>query len=114
MKLFTEAQRRELIANGERTAAGQQTDPRPVVKLFTPDAGATWLLTELDPTDTDRAFGLCDLGLGFPELGYVSLAELAAVRGRFRLPIERDLHFSADRSLSAYAAAAQRHGRIVT
>ena len=114
MKLLTEAQRRELIANGERTAAGEQTDPRPVVKLFTPDAGATWLLTELDPTDIDRAFGLCDLCLGCPDLGYVSLAELAVVRGRFRFPIERDLHFSADRSLSAYGAAAQRHGRIVT
>ena len=39
---------------------------------FTPDAGATWLLTEIDPDDHDHAFGLCDLGQGFPELGYVS------------------------------------------
>ena len=84
------------------------------MKLFTPDAGATWLLTELDPSDPDRAFGLCDLGLGFPELGYVSLVELAAVRGRFGLPVERDLHFTADRPLSDYADAARRRGRIVT
>lgn len=48
-----------------------------------------------------------------PELGYVSLAELAAVRGRLGLPVERDLHFAADRPLSAYAADAGRHGRIV-
>lgn len=41
MRLFTEAQRRELIANGERSAAGEPIDPHPVVKLFTPDAGAT-------------------------------------------------------------------------
>ena len=41
MKLFTEAQRRELLANGQRSAAGDQIDPLPVVKLFTPDAGAT-------------------------------------------------------------------------
>lgn len=52
-----------------------------MVKLFTPDAGATWLLTEIDPDDDDHAFGLCDLGLGMPELGWVSLQELAAVRG---------------------------------
>ena len=39
------------------------------MKLFTPDANATWLLTELDPVEPDRAFGLCDLGLGYPELG---------------------------------------------
>ena len=114
MKLLTDAQRRELTANGERSAAGEETDPRPVVKLFTPDAGATWLLTELDPSEPDRAFGLCDLGLGCPELGYVSLAELAAVRGRLGLPIERDLHFAADQSLSAYADAARSRGRIVT
>jgi hypothetical protein len=114
MKLLTEAQRRELTANGEQSAAGEPIDPRPVVKLFTPDAGATWLLTELDPSDPDHAFGLCDLGLGFPELGYVSLRELAVVRGPLGLAVERDLYFSADRSLSAYVAAAQRHERIVT
>jgi len=52
-----------------------------VVKLYTPNAGATWLLSELDAEGI--AFGLCDLGLGFPELGYVSLAELEAFRGRW-------------------------------
>lgn len=114
MKLFTEAQRRELIANGERSAAGEHIDPHPIVKLFTPDAGATWLLTELDPGEPDRAFALCDLGLGCPELGYVSIAELASVRGRLGLPVERDLYFTADRPLSEYAAEAQRRGRTVT
>ena len=114
MKLFTEVQRRELIANGERSAAGEPIEPRPIVKLFTPDAGATWLLTELDPSDPDRAFGLCDLGLGCPELGYVSVTELASVRGRLGLPVERDLYFTANRPLSEYAAEAHRRGRIVT
>lgn len=112
MKLFTEAQRRELIANGERSAAGEHIDPHPAVKLFTPDAGATWLLTELDPDEPDRAFGLCDLGLGCPELGYVSITEIASVRGRLGLPVERDLYFTADRPLSQYAAEAHRRGRI--
>ncbi|WOS42952.1 DUF2958 domain-containing protein [Xanthomonas rydalmerensis] len=28
--------------------------------------------------------------MGFPELGWVSLQELSTVRGRLRLPIERD------------------------
>jgi hypothetical protein len=39
----------------------------PCRKLFTPDANATWLLTEIDPEEPDRAFGLCDLGLGSPD-----------------------------------------------
>lgn len=115
MTLLTAAQRAQLLANGRtnaaRTAAGQrEIDFPPVVKLFTPDAGATWLLTELDPEDEDTAFGLCDLGLGCPELGYVSLSELATVRGRLGLAVERDLHFRADEPLSAYAEAAQAKG----
>ncbi len=65
----------------------------PVVKLFTPDANCTWLLTVLDPQG-DNAFGLCDLGMGFPELGAVSIRELEALRGPLGLPIERDLYWT--------------------
>ena len=110
--LITAAQRAQLLANGHRTAGDEEIDPKPVVKLFTPDAGAAWLLTELAPDDPDLAFGLCDLGLGCPELGYVRLSELAAVRGRLGLPVERDRHFRADKPLSAYAEEAQAKGRI--
>lgn len=83
-----------------------------MVKLFTPDAGATWLLTEIDPDEYDRAFSLCDLGLGTPELGYVSLRELAALRGPMGLHVERDLYFTPAKSLSAYAEEARVHGSI--
>ena len=84
-----------------------------MVKLFTPDVQATWLLTELDPNDLDLAFGLCDLGIGCPEFGYVCLSEIREVRGRLRLPVERDRWFTAAGPLSAYAAAARRAERIV-
>ncbi|MGO1079316.1 DUF2958 domain-containing protein [Inquilinus sp. CA228] len=110
--LITDEQRTELPANGARTAGGEDIDPCPIVKLFTPDAGATWLLTELDPTDPDLAFGLCDLGLGYPELGYVRLSEIASVRGALGLPVERDLFFKADQPLSRYADEAQRLGGV--
>lgn len=113
-KLITDAQRAQLLANGRCTIENEDFDPLPVVKLFTPDASATWLLTEIDPDDEDHAFGLCDLGQGFPELGYVSLAELQSVRGRLGLPIERDLHFEADKTISAYAREARLAERIVT
>jgi hypothetical protein len=111
--LLTTALRQQLLANGCRTARGEEIDPFPVVKLFMPDGPGTWLLTELDPAEPTRAFGLCDPGLGSPELGYVCLLELAALRGCLRLPVERDRHFRADRPLSAYAAAAQAAGRII-
>lgn len=112
-KLITEEQRAQLLVNGRQSIENPDFDPRPVVKLFTPDAGATWLLTEIDPDDSDHAHGLCDLGQGFPELGWVSLAELVALRGPLRLPVERDLYFKADKSISAYAREARMAGRIV-
>jgi hypothetical protein len=113
-KFITDEQHRQLLANGRHTLENDSFDPPPVVKLFTPDAGATWLLTEIDPDEHDRAFGLCDLGQGFPELGYVSLAELQSVRGRLGLPVERELHFTATKPISVYAREAQLAERIVT
>ena len=113
-KLITDEQRAQLLANGRQSLEDDGFDPVPVVKLFTPDAGATWLLTEIDPDDDSRAFGLCDLGQGFPELGYVSLEELATVRGRLGLCVEQDLHFKAAKPISAYAHEARLAGRIVT
>ncbi|WP_459198419.1 DUF2958 domain-containing protein [Ralstonia pseudosolanacearum] len=110
---ITDEQRFVLLANGRESFRNPDFDPAPVVKLFTPDAGATWLLTEMDPDDHDHAFGLCDLGLGMPEIGWVSLSELASVRGRLGLPVERDLHFRAEKRLSVYARDARLAGRIV-
>ena len=108
--LISDADRIRLFAN----ALADETDHWPIAKLFSPDAGATWLISEVDPDDPDRLFGLCDLGVGSPELGYVSLTEIMSVRGRLGLPIERDLHFVADKPLSVYAEKARMKGRIVT
>jgi hypothetical protein len=105
-----------LRANQEETGkaieAGTETQThQPVVKLFCPWGGSTWLLTELDP-DMDRAFGLCDLGVGCPELGYVSLTELRKQKGPFDLRIERDIHFTAKKSIIEYANEAAAAGAI--
>lgn len=108
MKLLTQTDIDHLIKNGaaSRDHTGG-TDQAPVVKLFTPDAGCTWLLSEIDPEDTDIAFGLCDLGMGCPELGSVSLSELQTLRGKLGLPVERDLHFTGAYPLTVYAEAAR-------
>lgn len=113
MMLLTPEQRTLLLANGRRSREQEDFDPHPVAKLFTPDAGATWLLTELDPDAPSIAYGLCDLGLGAPELGSVSLNEIATVKGPLGLPVERDLHFVAREPVSAYAERARLTGRIV-
>jgi hypothetical protein len=117
MKLLTAAQRAKLIDNGRRQAAVKGTpselDLWPVVKLFNPCGAATWLLTEIDPDEETIAWDLCDLGMGFPEFGTVSLEELAVYRGLFGLGIERDLHFKARAPISAYIKAASKAGIIV-
>ena len=115
-KLLTDAQRETMLANGKASAKamtkdGNTPDHYPVVKLFTPMAGATWLLTELDPDEPDIAFGLCDLGQGFPELGSVLISELESMDGMNM--IERDLYFEADKPLSAYTEEAKQQSEIV-
>ena len=118
MKLFTSEQHKKLLANGvknwkRRNEGKAELDLKPVVKLFTPDGSATWLLTGILPEEPNMAFGLCDLGMGCPELGYICLAELSEARGRLGLPVERDLYFEADKKLSAYAKDADQKGAIV-
>ena len=112
--LITEEQRALLLANGARFERDEDFDPPPVVKLFTPDGAATWLLASLEPECPDIAFGLCDLGFGCPEMGSVYLSEIAALRGKLGLPVEHDLHFRPNKCLSAYARDARRAGVIVT
>lgn len=111
MKLLTKSIHENLLRNGRvRAALAEEgkadADFIPVVKLFTPDAACTWLLTELDPEDSDIAFGLCDLGMGFPELGSVRLSEIESARGSLGLPVERDPYFTPSHTLSVYARAA--------
>jgi hypothetical protein len=118
MQLFTKEQEASLLANGRKNGEhiardGNTEDFEPVVKLFCPWGAATWLISEIDPEESDRAFGLCDLGMGLPEIGSVSLEELRQLRGPMGLRIERDLHFRADKTLQAYADEARLAGRIV-
>lgn len=108
MTLIPDDLRARLIANG---AAKTEADQVPVVKLFVGGGAATWLLTELLP-DGDTLFGLCDMGFGSPELGYVSFGELKSVKLPFGLCIERDPHFRGRFPLSVYAEAARRAGAI--
>ncbi|PKR48451.1 DUF2958 domain-containing protein [Thalassospira marina] len=115
--LLTDEQHARLLKNGQENAEriaedGDTKDFWPVVKLFCPWGAATWLLSEIDPEAPDIAFGLCDLGMGSPELGSVSLAEIAALRGPAGLTIEQDRHFKATKSLTAYAGEAREEGRI--
>lgn len=62
---------------------------RPAVKLFDIGSQAVWVVWEYDKSE-DVGFGMCDLGHGFPELGYVPVSELRGLGFR----IERDAYES--------------------
>jgi len=69
-------------------------DALAIVRLYTPDGNWEWYVCEYDP-ETEIAFGVV---VGFEvEIGYFSLAEIAEVRGRLGLAVERDEGFEAIR-----------------
>jgi hypothetical protein len=113
MKIITAAQEKKMIANSKKVKKGSfgGSSFKPVIKLF--GGGAfTYLLTEYDP-ESKTFFGLCDLGQGSPEVGYVSREELEALKFEpFGLGIERDMYFTANKDISEYASEARKAGRI--
>ena len=116
MKLFTKPILKKLITNGLRYKNNDpkynSSEEKPIVKLFSPDGGFTGLIVEINPDDLDTVFGLFDLGLGFPELGYNSLREILRYRGVLGLPIERDRYFTPRKTLQKYAEEANTNQHI--
>lgn len=86
-KLITKAIEKTLPPLG---STSEERNPMVWVKLFTPWTNWTWYLTEYDP-GTEMAFGL--ISGHEQELGYVSVAEIASVRGPAGLKVERDEFF---------------------
>jgi len=72
----------------------QESSCAPIVhaKLFTPDAGWTWFITEGSEEDGDWLLFGYVIGLE-EEWGYFLLSEIASVRGPLGLSVERDLWF---------------------
>ena len=114
MELVTAEQRRQLIDNWNLEGDAL----RPVVKIFSPVGSATWIIASMNPQDEDTMYGLCDLGTGYPEIGYVRLSELQSITvpvppaGAGSIGLERDLYFKPSHSLSTYAEAARQNGAI--
>lgn len=107
MKLMTKKIENKLT----NAVAGYGEHNKPYLKLFNPCGAATWLLSEYD-ADNQVFFGLCDLGIGSPELGYVSLDELLEIKLPFGLTIERDMSWEPEHTLIEYARKARECGSI--
>ena len=109
MLLVTAAIRRRLVRNGR----DRDADQVPILKVFDPCGAATWLITQMDPDEQRLLFGLCDLGMGFPEIGHVDLLEMQIAKGALGIGLERDMYFTGRHPLSVYARAARTASRIV-
>ncbi len=73
----------------ELRATEGQEDPTVICKFFYPDFSWTWYAIEFDGEDLFYGYVAGD----YPELGYFSLSELKEDRGKWGMPIERDLYF---------------------
>lgn len=112
MQLFSQEQYQQLLDNGK--PENKDKNHAPVVHLYLPCTACEWLLSEIDPEEPRIAFGLCDLGKGFPELGYVDLEELQSVKvPPFGFTVTNNHLFEGKYPMSVYAAAA-RHKSAIT
>lgn len=110
MELFTPEQRQQLLKNG----TDRDKDHPPVVRLFMSNTACTWLISEIYGEEMDYAFGLCDLGMGFPELGYCYLTEMLDAENPHQgIKLLSDSQFRGNHPMSTYQAAARDHCRII-
>jgi hypothetical protein len=94
-KLITKEIEKLLPAIGT-TSELEARDVKVPLKLFNPCAAGTWYVTEADLA-TGEAFGYAEITDG--ELGYFDLNEIASVKLRFGLRIERDIHWDPNTTL---------------
>ena len=93
MKLLTKAIEAKLKKAPLYSTEKQDVTPV-IVKFFNPTGNWTWYVLEGEQDETNGDWTFFGLVEGHEkELGYFSLGELAAYKGRFGLGIERDLWF---------------------
>jgi hypothetical protein len=78
-----------------RSTDGGAAEALVVCKFFTPDSSWTWYVLEGEPEAEGADWMFFGLVVGHEaEFGYVSLAELATLRGPMGLPVERDCYWT--------------------
>lgn len=59
-------------------------DPICYLRAYIEGTSAEWYIIEVgEDEDPSMAFGYCDIGLGFPELGYVDLQEVFSFKNAY-------------------------------
>jgi hypothetical protein len=124
MTVLSSAHRSKLIANGKANPHSphrQINNVPPVCWIYDEFSKAAWLLTEIDRTNPNRAWGLVDAGNGLPDYEAVDLKQLEDCQktvtfsggGCFNIGAQALQGWTAKGPISAYIAAAATAGRIV-
>jgi hypothetical protein len=92
MKLITQDVAKSIpeLYSGEEIPVAAKRVP---LKIFDPGGRLTLYVLEYDGKDTLFGYMVSPLGSDCDEFGYSSLQELSAVRNRFGVKLERDLHW---------------------
>ena len=117
LNLFNREQAEKLLFNGKNGEYGTNTpvenwtgdynDFNPVVHLVSP-AGMQYLITEYHE-EFGTFFALCDLGIGFPEMGSCAVKDILD-RYKWFTP---NHEWTATKTLQEYARIARGEQRIV-
>ena len=118
MQLITNTQKQQLLANfkASTTAVGNGKNPeevKPVVKLFDAFGEAKWLISEMNTEDHNIIYGITDLGIGFVEWGSIYLPELQQLQISGIPRIERDINFTANKTISEYLSEGAKEQRLI-
>lgn len=109
MSLIPDALHEPLTGNGHRH--GQDFVPLLKLDLWVVNGQAiSWLISELDPQNPQRAYGLGSKWVGEVTEGYFDLAELEHAAELFGLHIVPDEYFIPRHPLSVYRQAAREQG----
>lgn len=78
----------------------------PLVMLHLANKDAYWLFSCIVSGTEQMAYGIFEIGLGSPELGYFDLRDIDDLKFTSGVAIENDLEFKGEHSLIKYAEIA--------
>jgi hypothetical protein len=110
-KLFTNQQIDELIKNGLPENRGKNHVP--VAHVEVKRLGYSFLITQIDPQNTDQAFGLCDYDTDL-KFSSFSIEQLKQDVMKEDSPFSTNLDFLGKYPVAVYAKVAEAVGTIVT
>lgn len=110
MFLFSKPELVRLIENAHSITNNMEMIP--AAKLYIPQTGYTWLLTELNPDNPTQGMGLIDLSGGYIYYGYISIDGIVNMGKQKGIATRRDPYFTGKYPVKTYLQAALTYGFI--